>query len=94
MPSISAITMTTAFGDLTEETGVAVSYTHLIGDGHPNMADHARTVHIHQSDTLPRFHGLDAGAAKLIIDLISFVGLGLSKGKIPLNMAFNSSVAS
>ena len=34
-----------------------------IGDGHPNMADHARTVHVHQSDTLPRFHGLDARAA-------------------------------
>ena len=34
-----------------------------VGDCHPNMTDHARTVHIHQSDALPRFHGLDAGAA-------------------------------
>ena len=34
-----------------------------VSDGHPNMTDHARTVHIHQSDALPRFHGLDAGAA-------------------------------
>lgn len=34
-----------------------------VGDRHPNMADHARTVHIHQSDALPRFHGLDARTA-------------------------------
>ena len=34
-----------------------------VGDRHPNMTDHARTVHIHQSDALPRFYGLDAGAA-------------------------------
>lgn len=26
-----------------------------VGDRHPNMADHARTVHIHQSDALPAF---------------------------------------
>ena len=34
-----------------------------IGDGHPNMADHAWTVHIHQCDALPCFHGLNARTA-------------------------------
>ena len=34
-----------------------------VGDGHPNMADHAWTVHIHQCDALPCFHGLNARTA-------------------------------
>ena len=42
---------------------VRASRRRAVSDGHPNMADHARTVHVHQSDALPRFHGLDAGAA-------------------------------
>ena len=34
-----------------------------VGDGHPNMADHARAIHVHQCDALPRFHGLNARTA-------------------------------